>query len=219
MTARVAYRSVVLDADSTIADVEGIDWLAALRGPAVAEAVRAMTERAMAGDLPLEAVYGERLSRIAPTRDEVAALGAEYVRTMDPDAPAAARALREAGVRVSVVSGGLHAALLPMTRALGVADADVHAVHLRFDAAGRYAACEPSPLTGQRGKATLVAALALPRPTLAVGDGATDLAMRPAVDAFAAFTRFTHRAAVVAGADLVLPDFGALVATVIGPDA
>jgi phosphoserine phosphatase len=39
---------------------------------------------------------------------------------------------------------------------------------------------------------------------LLVGDGATDLEARPALDAFAAFTGVVCRETVVAGADFVL---------------
>jgi hypothetical protein len=45
---------------------------------------------------------------------------------------------------------------------------------------------------------------------LAVGDGATDLAVRPAVDAFAAFTGFVRRDAVVRAADFELSTFDEL---------
>jgi phosphoserine phosphatase len=47
-------------------------------------------------------------------------------------------------------------------------------------------------------------ALKLPRPSLLVGDGATDLEARPEVDCFAAFTGVVSRPAVAAAADVVL---------------
>ena len=60
------------------------------------------------------------------------------------------------------------------------------------------------------GKRTVVESLALPPRVLAVGDGATDLAIRPVVDAFAAFTGFVRRNAVVQDADLVVDSFDQL---------
>src|SRR5690606_7057301 len=68
------FRSVWFDCDSTLTAVEGIDELGALRGPEVRARVARATERAMAGELPLAAVYGERLREIAPTRAECEAL-------------------------------------------------------------------------------------------------------------------------------------------------
>jgi len=206
------YAAVVLDADSTIAGIEGIDWLAARRGADVQRAVESLTARAMNGELALEAVYGERLRVIGATASDVSALADAYQAAVAPGAADAITALQAAGVMVHVVSGGLRPALLPMTRSLGVADARVHAVELVADNDGVFRSAAPSPLTTQVGKASLVRALALPGPVLAVGDGATDLAMAPAVDAFAAYIGFVRRDAVVAGADFVFDSFASLVA-------
>lgn len=206
------YAAVVLDADSTIAGIEGIDWLAARRGADVQRAVEALTARAMNGELALEEVYGERLRIISATAAELAALADAYRGAVAPGAADAITALQAAGVDVHVVSGGLRPALLPMTRSLGVADARVHAVEPVADADGSFRSSAPSPLTTHLGKAEIVRALTLPRPVLAVGDGATDLAMAPAVDAFAAYIGFVRRDAVVAGADFAFDSFASLVA-------
>lgn len=206
------YASVVLDADSTIAGIEGIDWLAARRGADVQHAVELLTTRAMNGELALETVYGERLRVIGATASDLTALAEAYQHAVAPGAADAIAALHAAGIHVHVVSGGLRPALLPMTRALGIADDRVHAVEPVADPAGCFTTAAASPLTTQTGKVSVVRSLSLPRPTLAVGDGATDLAMAPAVDAFAAYIGFVRRDAVVAGATLVLDSFAALVA-------
>lgn len=206
------YAAVVLDADSTIAGIEGIDWLAARRGPDVQRAVESLTARAMNGELALEDVYGERLRVIGATAGDIAALAEAYEAAVAPGAADAITALQAAGIEVHVVSGGLRPALLQMTRALGVADARVHAVEPVADGDGTFRSAAPSPLTTQLGKAAVLRALSLPTPVLAVGDGATDLAMAPAVDAFAAYIGFVRRDAVVAGADFVLESFASLVA-------
>lgn len=211
-----AFASVVCDADSTLAGVEGIDWLATRRGAEVAAAVAQLTDDAMAGRVALDAVYGERLARIRPTRDDIAALGDAYVAALAPGAIATVQALRAAGVRVVIVSGGLRPALLPMAHALGVAERELHAVDLAFDAHGEYQDFDrASPLATQGGKPRVLAALSLPEPVLAVGDGSTDVAMREAGATFAAFTGFVHRAPVVAQAAVVLQDFDALRALVL----
>lgn len=209
------YAAVVLDADSTISGIEGIDWLAARRGSGMQRAVELLTAQAMNGEVRLESVYNHRLALIGASTDDVQALSAAYMAAVAPDAGDAIAALHAAGVVVHVVSGGLRPALLPMTRSLGIADDNVHAVQPIADADGLFTSAAPSPLSTQSGKAAVVAALALPRPILAVGDGSTDLAMRPAVDAFAAYIGFVRRDAVVAGATLVLDSFAALVAHVL----
>jgi phosphoserine phosphatase len=166
----------------------------------------------MNGDLALEEVYGERLRVIGATPDDLTALAAAYQAAVAPGAGDAITALHAAGVVVHVVSGGLRPALLPMTRDLGVPDERVHAVEPALDTDGWYTSVRATPLTTQLGKRELVRSLDAPRPVLAVGDGATDLAMAPAVDAFAAYIGFVRRDAVVAGASVVLDSFAALVA-------
>ena len=56
----------------------------------------------------------------------------------------------------------------------------------------------------------------LARPILAVGDGATDLAMRPGVDAFAAYTGFVARPAVVQESDFTVNSYAELLRRVLG---
>lgn len=211
-----AYASVVLDMDSTISSVEGIDWLAERCGPAVAREVMGLTERAMSGALALGDVYGERLALIRPSAARIGELAAIYRGRVAPGASRAIVRLRAEGVALAIVSGGVREAILPCARELGFRDADVHAVRLLFDQSGSYADFDrTSPLTTQDGKCTVVRALALPRPILAVGDGATDAAMAPAVDTFAAFTGFVRRTAVVAAADVEVRSFDDLLELVL----
>ena len=211
------FSSVIIDVDSTLSGIEGVDWLAALREPAVAQEVARLTERAMDGAIALDAVYGARLALIRPTAEEVARLAGAYAEQAAPGAAAVLARIRAAGVRVVLVSGGLREAILPFARELGVADADVNAVGIRFDAAGAYAGFdEASPLATQRGKPAVAAALDLPRPVLAVGDGSTDAAMRPAVHAFAAYVGFVRREPVVRGAEHVVSSFDEIARLVLG---
>jgi phosphoserine phosphatase len=205
------FASVVLDVDSTLCGVEGIDWLAALRGSDVGAKVAELTDQAMRGRIALGAVYGERLALVQPARHEVEMLATLYISALAPGAARAVRRLRGAGRRVVLVSGGLRDAILPVARKLGIPDDDVHAVGARFTADGEYAGHDgESPLTTATGKRDVVEGLALPPRVLAVGDGATDLAIRPVVDAFAAYTGFVRRDAVVADADLVVASFDQL---------
>ena len=210
------FASVILDVDSTLCGIEGIDWLAERRGPVVGEQVIALTERAMRGEIALDSVYGERLALVRPRRDEVDALANAYVASLAPGAAEAIGRLRAAGRRVVVVSGGVREAILPMARFVGIDERDVHAVAVHCDANGAYTGFESaSPLATAVGKRAVAASLGLPSRVLAMGDGATDLAMRPAIDAFAAFTLFVHRDSVVSAADYVFESFSQLVEIVL----
>lgn len=213
---RPAFAAVVLDVDSTVSGIEGIDWLAERRGPEVAARVAGLTDEAMRGVIPLESVYGARLDAIRPTRADVEALSHAYIERIAAGCVDAVSRLHGAGVRVALVSGGLREAILPLAAHLGLAGGDLNAVAVRFDAGGAYAGYdESSPLATSSGKRTVVESLRLPAPVLAVGDGATDVAMRDAVDTFAAFTGFATRPTVVARADLVIHSFAHLQSVVL----
>lgn len=205
------FASVVFDVDSTLATIEGIDWLADLRDVAVARECADLTTRAMAGEFPIEAVYTKRLERIAPTAEELRALGIAYCNALVPGAQALLADLLAAGVNVHLVSGGLRAAILPLAATLNVSAAHVHAVDVLQDVRGHFTALDGEQLLAtQSGKALVIAALSLARPSVIIGDGSTDMAARTAVDAFIAFTGVARRDIVVAQADAEARDFGAL---------
>ena len=212
------FASVVLDVDSTLSGIEGIDWLAALRGGNVRDRIAALTTQAMAGEIALDAIYAERLEAIRPTRDELAALGEAYIAQRAEGAQRAIASMRAAGVRVVIVSGGIREAILPLAELLGIDETDVHAVSVACDSRGEYAGFErASVLATQGGKPLLVRLLGLPAPVLAVGDGSTDLAIRTAgaCDAFAAYTGFAARAPVIDAADIRVASFAQLLEIVL----
>ena len=213
----IRFRSIVLDVDSTLAGLEGIDWLAEQRGPAVAARVARLTELAMSGERSFDDVFELRLREVRPSRSEVERLGAEYVRLAAIDAGEAIRDMQEAGIRVVMISGGIREAILPLAAVLGVEAADVHAVGLLFNPEGEFAGHDVgSRLAHQLGKRIVIEGLALPRPTVAVGDGITDAEMKPAVDWFIAYTGFVHRDAVTKQADASIESFRELRELVLG---
>jgi phosphoserine phosphatase len=214
---RPRFASVVLDVDSTLSGVEGVDWLAQLRGAEVAQQSARLTERAMNGEIPIDAIYGERLELIRPTRVEVEALSRVYRERLATGADRAIGELRAAGVRVVLISGGFRQAIEPLAREL---QAELRAVDLYWNESGEYTGFDVrSPLATQPGKLEVVRQLALQRPILAVGDGSTDAGMRPAVDEFVAFTGFIRREAVVAAAAREISAFVQLIALVLSNES
>ena len=215
MTAR--FLSVALDVDSTLCGIEGIDWLAKLRTADVADQVARATDRAMSGEIPLQDLYGHRLTLVAPTRSELKELSTAYRDTLAPNAQREIERWRSAGVTVVLISGGLRDAIIPMAEELGFARDSVNALEVEFDEHDAFLRFDnSSPLYTARGKRTLLSELNLPRPLLAVGDGMTDLAMKDVADAFAAFTGFATRDTVVSGADYVVSSFTALSEIILG---
>ncbi len=209
-TARFA--TVVFDVDSTIASIEGIDWLAERRSAEVAAQCIALTSRAMAGEIPFEEVYTHRLELIRPTQVDLDALAEAYLASVAPRAAQLIKGLHAVGTTVLLVSGGLHAAIEPLARLLDVPAQHVHAVRVSANAHGEFVFLDGAqPLATQQGKPRVISQLDLPRPTVMIGDGATDAAARGVVDQFIAYTGAARRESVVAVADAVAEDFVDLV--------
>lgn len=211
----------MLDVDSTLCAIEGIDWLASRRDAALRDRVAQTTELAMRGAIAVADIYAERLNAVRPSYDEIVQLGRAYVERIEPGAAESLAKLTNAGIHVVLVTGGLRDAILPVAEAIGLPPSAVNAVSLQFTDWGGYAGFDgQSPLTRNAGKVEVVRGLGLERPTLGVGDGITDLELRtaepPAVDAFVAYTGVVKREAVVSGADYVISAFDELPGIVLG---
>jgi phosphoserine phosphatase len=193
----LAYRLVFFDVDSTLVTIEGIDVL----GRGDPEIVK-LTEAAMNGEIPLDEVYARRLEMIRPTRAELDTLAQRYLASIVDGAPEVIAELQRAGAIVHLVTAGIEQAILPLAEALKVSN--VHAVRLSFAADGAYEDFDRhSPLTRAGGKETVVRDVRARTKGKAafVGDGASDLEARPAVDRFIGFGGVRSRAVVRENAD------------------
>lgn len=197
-----ATKLICFDCDSTLSGVEGVDELARMRGPEIFAAVEAMTREAMEGRIALDDIFRRRLELIRPTLAEVAAVGALYIREVEPTARDTIGVLKERGWTPVIVSGGFTPAIAPLAEHVGIAR--VEAVRLDFSADGGYAGYDASaPAARRGGKPAIVRALQAelrPARTVLVGDGASDLEAREAVDVFVGFGRYAARARVEAEA-------------------
>jgi phosphoserine phosphatase len=199
----MAARLLLFDCDSTLSAIEGIDELGRLRDPEVFREVEEMTTAAMEGGTPMEAIFARRLDMIRPTKSELEAIGRQYIDTVEPNALATINALKNAGWRIAIVSGGFTQAILPLADFLGIDR--VEAVELKFHHDGSYAGFnEACPTSRTKGKN--VVARQLREETNAdlvilVGDGASDLEVKGDADIVIGFGRYAVRPKVKAGAD------------------
>ncbi|MFL5732648.1 MAG: HAD-IB family phosphatase [Chloroflexia bacterium] len=178
------FERVVFDCDSTLSEIEGIDELAAMNG--VLYEVAEMTREAMGGAVPFEEVFGRRLDLIRPTRKHLDGVGKLYVASLVEDAVATVEALARLGVEVRLVSGGYKEALEPLATNLGI-DADgLHANELLFGPAGEYVGFKDNPLSRSHGKAEVIKSLPA-RPTMFIGDGASDVEVSRHVELFVGY--------------------------------
>jgi phosphoserine phosphatase len=212
----VATKLLLLDCDSTLSSIEGIDELGRLRGPETFKAVEDMTNAAMNGGTPMEAIFAKRLDIIKPTAAELAAIGAKYIATVEPTAVASLAQLRAAGWRIAIVSGGFTQAIRPLADFLGIDR--VEAVTLKFHADGTYAGFDDScPTCKTKGKNVVARRLRAEYQAghvVMVGDGASDLEVKGDADLVVGFGRYVQRPKVVAGADKFVHSLAELVGVV-----
>ena len=198
------YRLVFFDVDSTLVTIEGIDLLGAGN-----DEVARLTDAAMNGEIPLQDVYARRLSMIRPTRAAIDELARRYVDSLVEGGKETIAALHEAGSVVHLVTAGIEQAILPLAQHLEIDPGRVHAVRLRFNGSGQYDDFDRrSPLTRQHGKELIVRDVRARAHGGAafVGDGASDLEAKPAVDLFIGFGGVHTRPRVKDNADVFVDD-------------
>lgn len=177
---RVAGRAkglLIADMDSTMIGQECIDELAAELG--LKEHIAAITERAMRGEIAFEPALRERVGLLAGLpADVVGKVIAERIH-ITPGAVELVRTMRAHGAYTALVSGGFTVFTGPISRVIGFQE---HRSNLLLEEGGKLTGKVAEPILGQDAKRASLLELAETKKvpmalTLAVGDGANDLAM------------------------------------------
>ncbi len=214
-----AQPTLVFDFDSTLVRIETLEALAdlALKGHPEAAAIRdqvaALTDQAMAGELPFGEALRRRLALLPLTRDHVEALAATILDEGTPSVRRNLRFFQENAGRILILSGGFREIIAPVAERLGVAPERVFCNDLIYDAEGRVAGVDDAnPLSHADGKPAVIRALNLTGPVVMIGDGWTDAEVKlaGAADRFYAYTEIVRRERVVAAADAETPSMDEL---------
>lgn len=176
-TAGRRKRLLVADMDSTIIEQECIDEMADMLG--LKPRIAAITERAMRGELGFEQALTERLALLAGLgEDKLQRVFTERITVM-PGARTLLATMKQHGAFTALVSGGFSFFTNRVARLVGF---DVDHSNTLGIAEGRLTGRVVGPILGKEAKlATLERYLAEkdlePLLSIAVGDGANDLAM------------------------------------------
>jgi phosphoserine phosphatase len=168
---------LIADMDSTIIEQECIDEMADVLG--LKPRIAAITERAMRGELPFEAALAERLALLAGLAESDLQHVFDERITLMPGARTLVATMRSAGAFTALVSGGFGFFTSRVAAAVGF---DVDRANTLEVAGGRLTGRVVGSILGREAK---LAALEHYRDerrlaaaaTMAVGDGANDLAM------------------------------------------
>jgi len=166
----------VLDVDSTLIEDEVIELIAERAG--TREQVAAVTERAMRGELDFAQSLRERVATLTGLDAAVIDGVRDEVR-LTRGVPELIAGVHAAGGMIAAVSGGFHEVLDPLAERIGL-DA-WRANRLAVDG-GRLTGAVDGPIVDAAGKASALrewaTAFSVPiERTVAIGDGANDLAM------------------------------------------
>jgi phosphoserine phosphatase len=168
---------LVADMDSTIINVECLDELADMAG--LKPQIAAITERAMRGELEFEAALRERVGMLKGLKlDALEKTYAERVR-LNPGAKSLLATMRANGAHTMLVSGGFGYFTQRVAEAAGF---HVERGNTLLDDGERLTGEVGTPILGRAAKLQALEEAAMRlnldcAETLAVGDGANDLAM------------------------------------------
>jgi phosphoserine phosphatase len=169
---------LIADMDSTMIEQECLDELAGVLG--LKEQVSAITGRAMNGEIAFEPALRERVALLEglPAAETVSRVLANRI-TLMPGAKTLLATMRAHGAYAALVSGGFTAFTGPISATLGFHE---HRSNTLLEAEGKLTGKVAEPILGKEAKLAALNDLIASRglktaETLAVGDGANDLAM------------------------------------------
>jgi phosphoserine phosphatase len=168
---------LLADMDSTLIGQECIDELAARVG--VGDHVAAITERAMRGEIAFEPALRERVALLAGLPETMIAEVLESRISLTPGARTLVQTMRAAGAYAAIVSGGFTQFTSAIAARLGFHE---HRANQLLIENGSLTGKVAEPILGRGAKLATLRELAAKlglqlNETLAVGDGANDLAM------------------------------------------
>ena len=168
---------LLADMDSTLIGQECIDELAARVG--IGARVAAITERAMRGEIAFEPALRERVALLAGLSETVIADVLENSITLTPGARTLVQTMRAGGAHTAIVSGGFTQFTGAIAAQLGFHE---HRANQLIVENGRLAGRVAEPILGRDAKLATLRDLRAQHglaidETLAIGDGANDLAM------------------------------------------
>lgn len=205
----------ILDFDSTLVTVESLDELARLslvnhaQKHQIMQNLEQITHRGMTGEITFDESLQSRLRLFAATKEDITQLSDYLLTHISPSALRARDWFKQNRDHLYVVSGGFVEYILPVAEKLGIRPDHVFANRFEYLDNTVVGFDEKRPTSQQGGKAAQLAALHLPHPLIAIGDGFTDYEIKAKglADEFWAFTETVDRPNVTTKADRVVNSF------------
>lgn len=213
MIATNEQKYFVIDFDSTITKVEGLDQLAAIalkenpNGKEIVNKIIRLTELGMSGELSFSEALKQRISLLKANKIHLDIL-IEFLKNNISDSfQRNINFLTKYSDQILVVSSGFKEFILPITEILGIKSENVYANTFIYNENGDILDVDNTNVLSQTGgKIKLLKSLKLEGHISVIGDGYTDYEIKKEklADRFYAFIENVERPNVIAVADFVI---------------
>jgi D-3-phosphoglycerate dehydrogenase / 2-oxoglutarate reductase len=202
----------ILDFDSTLVRVETLELAVELLATdsSLSTRIKEITDQAMAGRMNFRSAVEQRLTLLHLHRDLLPQLATRLQSEITHSFVSNRDFLAAHADQIHVVTSAFQQVVVPVIETLGLRINHVHANIPSFDDAGYIDGLDWSnPLSGDGGKAKVVAALKLSGQIVAIGDGWSDyeIFQAGAAQRFYAFIENIKRKEVVKVAPKIAPSF------------
>jgi D-3-phosphoglycerate dehydrogenase len=213
VTAIKEKKIFIIDFDSTITKVEGLDQLAAIAlahssdGTKVVQQIKELTDAGMNGELSLSESLSKRMSLLNANKKDVDALVEFLLENISDSFERNKKFLQEYADQILVVSSGFKDFIIPVVSYLGLKAENVYANTFIYNDNGDIIGVDNSNALSQTGgKIELVKSLNLDAHVSVIGDGFTDYEIKQhgLADRFYAFVENVERQKVVDVADFTI---------------
>ena len=213
MTSNKEKKIFIIDFDSTITKVEGLDQLAAIAlaqnsdGDKIVKQIKELTDAGMNGELSLSESLSKRMSLLNANKKHVATLVEFLLENVSESFERNKKFLKEYSDQILVVSSGFKDFIVPVIEYLGLKPENVYANTFTYSQNGDIIGVDNTNVLSQTGgKIKLVKSLNLEAHVSVIGDGFTDYEIKQngLADRFYAFVENVERQKVVDVADFAI---------------
>lgn len=205
--------NIFFDLDSTLVTIEGLDYLAQLKG--LAGQVVPITNAAMNGEIAMQVAMERKIQLLKPSRNDINQIGRVYLDNFTLGAKETITALHNIGFNCWILTGNFTEAANIVAAELEIPMHRVIANQLQYDKQGNFLAFDSSqPLSGNNGKTISLQKLGLDLShVVMVGDGNTDLETQDHVGLFIGFGGVVKRSHVAKYANIYVdtPDLRVII--------
>ncbi len=209
----------IIDFDSTIVTVEGLDELAntALEHSPdkekIAKQIADITNQGMEGKIDFSTALEKRCALFKPTKKDIEKTVAVLKENLTPSFKRNKDFFKKYHKQIYIISGGFKECIWPVVKDFGITEDHIFANNFIYDAKGIITGFDKNNFLAQEnGKVKAVEALKHTGEICVIGDGITDYQIKEQGKAniFFAFTENVYRKGVAAKADKIIRSFDEL---------